>query len=344
MGLYIPIRKIEEEKRLLYGIAAAEEVDRAGEIFDYATSKPYIEAWSKEQAAKSGGQNHGNVRAMHGDVSAGLIVRPIDFDDEKKTVNVCIKVVDDGEWKKVLAGVYTGLSFGGRALRCWQDGDAMRYTLQPQELSLADRPCVPSASIIEVVKADGSIRKMKVKGRNTMENEVKKMDLAEFGALISDVNAGLADDENVPEKLKEGVANLAAIIAECTDAAEAAPDEEAKGETETEKDAAGDAEEKPEEKRSEEDVAKLVQAAVEEAIKPMTEQVKKLETSLAEKASEAKLLRDKVEKMEKAAAAPRVVLKTDGLKLRKTDANNAPTDDALARIKEQHSGQRSWAY
>ena len=82
--LYIPIRKIEEERRLVYGIAAAEEVDRAGEIFDYESSKPYIETWSAQQAKESGGANYGNVRAMHGDVSAGKIVRPIDFDDEDR--------------------------------------------------------------------------------------------------------------------------------------------------------------------------------------------------------------------------------------------------------------------
>ena len=332
--LYIPIRKIEEERRLVYGIAAAEEVDRAGEIFDYESSKPYIETWSAQQAKESGGANYGNVRAMHGDVSAGKIVHPIDFDDESKTVNVCIKVVDDDEWRKVLEGVYTGLSFGGQYVRRWEDGAAMRYTLKPQELSLADRPCVPSASIVEVVKSDGGVRNMVLKGRKTMNENVKKIDLAEFGALISDINAGIADDENVPENLKTCVANLAAAIAECTDGGEPEP--------EPDKSEGGDPPKKPDEG----DVAKAVQAAVAEALKPVAASVQKMEAALAAKEKEAAALKEQVEKLAKAAAPARVVLKTDGLKLKK-DAPVDPAaagDAALEQIKAQHGAQRSWAY
>lgn len=338
--LYIPIRKIEEERRLVYGIAAAEEVDRAGEIFDYESSKPYIETWSAQQAKESGGANYGNVRAMHGDVSAGKIVRPIDFDDESKTVNVCIKVVDDGEWRKVLEGVYTGLSFGGQYVRRWEDGAAMRYTLKPQELSLADRPCVPSASIVEVVKSDGGVRNMVLKGRKTMNENVKKIDLAEFGALISDINAGIADDENVPENLKTCVANLAAAIAECTDGGEPAPEPDKSAEPE--KSEGGDPPKKPDEG----DVAKAVQAAVAEALKPVAASVQKMEAALAAKDKESAALKEQVEKLAKAAAPARVVLKTDGLKLKK-DApvdSAAAGDAALEQIKAQHGAQRSWAY
>lgn len=340
--LYIPIRKIEEEKRLVYGIAAAEEVDRAGEIFDYVSSKPYIETWSAEQAKESGNANYGNVRAMHGDVSAGKIVRPIEFDDASKTVNVCIKVVDDSEWRKVCEGVYTGLSFGGYYVKRWEDGAATRYTLRPMELSLADRPCVPSASIVEVVKSDGSVRNMVLKGWNDMEDKVKKIDLAEFGALISDINAGLADDENVPEKLKTCVANLAEAIAECTDtAAEPEKADASASADEPEKSEGGD---DPKEAPETNDVAKAVQAAVAEALKPVTASVQKMEAALAAKDKEAAALKEQVEKLAKTAAPTKVVLKTDGLKL-KTDKTDAPpADDALDRIKEQHSAQRSWAY
>ena len=336
--LYIPIRKIEEERRLVYGIAAAEEVDRAGEIFDYESSKPYIETWSAQQAKESGGANYGNVRAMHGDVSAGKIVRPIDFDDESKTVNVCIKVVDDGEWRKVLEGVYTGLSFGGQYVRRWEDGAAMRYTLKPQELSLADRPCVPSASIVEVVKSDGGVRNMVLKGRKTMNENVKKIDLAEFGALISDINAGIADDENVPENLKTCVANLAAAIAECTDGGEPAPEPDKSAEPE--KSEGGDPPKKPDEG----DVAKAVQAAVAEALKPVAASVQKMEVVLAAKDKETAALKEQFEELAKTAAPARVVLKTDGLKLKTDKVDTPPADDALDRIKEQHSAQRSWAY
>ena len=170
-----------------------------------------------------------------------------------------------------------------------------------------------------------------------MEGTVKKIDLAEFGALISDINAGIADDENVPENLKTCVANLAAAIAQCTDGGE--PEPEPDKSAEPEKSEGGDPPKKPDEG----DVAKAVQAAVAEALKPVAASVQKMEAALAAKDKEAAALK---EKLAKAAAPARVVLKTDGLKLKK-DAPVDPAavgDAALEQIKAQHGAQRSWAY
>ena len=71
-----------------------------------------------------------------------------------------------------------------------------------------------------------------------------------------------------------------------------------------------------------------------------------MEAALAAKDKEAAALKEQVEKLAKAAAPARIVLKTDGLKLKK----DAPVDSAAARdaaleqIKAQHGAQRSWAY
>ena len=87
-----------------------------------------------------------------------------------------------------------------------------------------------------------------------------------------------------------------------------------------------------------------MQAAVAEALKPVAASVQKMEAALAAKDKEAAALKDQVEKLAKTTAPARVVLKTDGLKL-KTDKPDTPSaDDALDRIKEQHGAQRSWAY
>ena len=40
MRLFVPIRKVDEEQRLVYGLATEEVVDKSDEIMDYATSKP----------------------------------------------------------------------------------------------------------------------------------------------------------------------------------------------------------------------------------------------------------------------------------------------------------------
>jgi len=155
LRMFIPITKVVEEKRLVYGVATAELPDRSGEICDYATSKPYFQAWSGEIEKASGGKSLGNVRAMHGNVAAGKVTE-INFDDAAKRIEVAAKIVDDDEWKKVMEGVYTGFSQGGRYVRRWRDdgdGNLTRYTAEPSEISIVDLPCLPDATF-SVIKMD----------------------------------------------------------------------------------------------------------------------------------------------------------------------------------------------
>jgi hypothetical protein len=155
--LFIPITKVDVERRLVYGTVAEEVPDKANEIMDYASARPEFEAWSAEIARASDGKSVGNLRAMHGRVAAGKL-ESLAFDDEAKKIECCGKVVDDAEWNKVLEGVYTGFSMGGKYLKRWQDADnpaLVRYTPQPAEVSLVDNPCIPTATF-EVIKEDGT--------------------------------------------------------------------------------------------------------------------------------------------------------------------------------------------
>ena len=178
--LFFPITKIDEERRLIYGCASSEEVDNANEIFDYEGSKPYIQAWSDSYLKKTtdAGQepSAGNLRSMHKAVSAGKLENVI-FDDAGKKVDVIAKVTDDAEWYKCLTGTYTGFSFGGKPVgKKWIDTAkaAMRYIINPNELSLADSPCVPSAIFYEVLKCDGTTEtrqhKAATRGGETLKN------------------------------------------------------------------------------------------------------------------------------------------------------------------------------
>jgi hypothetical protein len=152
LDLFLPLLKVDLDRRLVSGVATAETPDRAGEIFDYASSKPYFQQWSAEALAASGGKSLGAVRAMHGPVAAGKLT-DIAFDDDAKEIMVAAKIVDDDEWRKVQEGVYTGFSQGGRYVKRWPDDETglTRYTAEPHEISLVDLPCVPSATF-EVVK------------------------------------------------------------------------------------------------------------------------------------------------------------------------------------------------
>ena len=154
----------------LNAVGADETPDIDDEIFDYKTSKPYVEAWSDTSAetTKSAGQavSYGNVRAQHGAAgaqnAAGTICEPIEFNDSKKRVSLRIKVVDSDAITKVQEGVYRGVSIKGRLVgKKWRDGKYYRYTVDPVEFSLVDKPANPSATIT-IVKADGTTEIMKV--------------------------------------------------------------------------------------------------------------------------------------------------------------------------------------
>jgi hypothetical protein len=152
--MFIPITKVDAAQRLVYGVAAAEVEDRAGEICDYATTKPLYEKWSAEIAKSTRGKSCGNLRPMHGPVAAGKVTA-ITFNDADKQIEICAKVVDDAEWTKVVEGVYTGFSQGGAYERRWTDAAGLtRYTARPSEISLVDLPCLPQ-STFELIKATG---------------------------------------------------------------------------------------------------------------------------------------------------------------------------------------------
>jgi hypothetical protein len=194
LQLFARLAKVDVEKRQVTGVIASETPDAANEIFDYDTSKPNFEKWSGTVAKLSGGKSVGNVRAMHSNVAAGAL-SDIVFDDVAKTIAVTADIVDDNEWNKVLKGVYTGFSIGGKYVKKWADktiAKAKRYTADPNEVSIVDIGCNPDATFT-MVKADG------------METQVKFED-TEHGIVSK-----LADPETSAEEKIELVQKLAAM-------------------------------------------------------------------------------------------------------------------------------------
>lgn len=161
--LTLPLIKIDEERRLVFARAGHEIKDKAGEIMDYATAKPQFKAWSDSYAARTNGLSKGNVRAMHNKQHASGKVVDLNFNDEDQAIDVCMKIVDDGDWQKCLDGVYTGVSVGGGYGRKWKDGSG-RYTPVVRELSLVDDPCIPTAVFAELVKINGDVEQLQLRG------------------------------------------------------------------------------------------------------------------------------------------------------------------------------------
>jgi hypothetical protein len=171
LKLFAQLAKIDEARREVWGVATAEVVDKEGEIFDYATSKPYFEAWSAEIAKATDGKSLGNVREMHANSAVGKLVS-IEFDDELKQVNIGARIVDDAAWQKCAQGVYTGFSIGGTYMKTWEDGQFVRFTANPSEISVVDNPCVPTAHFT-AVKTDGTFEVRKFKALSSQHSAVK---------------------------------------------------------------------------------------------------------------------------------------------------------------------------
>ena len=219
LDLFLPLAKVDLDRRLVTGVATAETPDRSGEIFDYASSKPYFEKWSAEAAAASGGKSFGAVRAMHTPIAAGKLT-DIAFDDNAKRITVVAKIVDDDEWRKVQEGVYTGFSQGGRYVKRWADPDSglTRYTADPHEISLVDLPCVRDATF-DVVK-DGMVERRSFASRPEAsdsadgdvdaDDEDLDADKGEFSAAQreKDAEEGVAmPDGSYPIRSAKDVAN-----------------------------------------------------------------------------------------------------------------------------------------
>jgi hypothetical protein len=154
LNIFAQIAKIDESKHEVWGLATAEVVDKEGEIFDYESSKPYFKNWSDEIAKATDGKSLGNVREMHAPSAVGKLVA-IAFDDDLKQIRVGARIVDAVAWQKCMLGVYTGFSIGGAYVRSWKDGEYLRFTANPVEISVVDNPCVPGAHFT-AVKADGT--------------------------------------------------------------------------------------------------------------------------------------------------------------------------------------------
>ncbi len=200
MEVFAQLTKVDEEKRLVYGRAVDESPDRSGEVFDYVTSKPYFEQWSAETKEATDGKSHGNLRAMHGKVAAGRLV-DMQFNDRDRAIDVVAHVVDNNEWEKVLTGCYTGFSIGGSYVKKWDDAATKsddgspfkRYTAAPNELSLVDRPCIPTAKFLNIQKADGTYEQVEFHPAYTIDDiEIKAREICKAEDL--DPDAGISGD------------------------------------------------------------------------------------------------------------------------------------------------------
>ena len=212
VNLFAQIAKIDESKHEVWGIATAEVIDKEGEIFDYDSSKPYFKKWSDEIAKATDGKSLGNVREMHAPSAVGKLVA-IDFDDDLKQVRVGARIVDSTAWQKCMQGVYTGFSIGGAYVKAWKDGEYVRFTAKPVEISVVDNPCVPGAHFT-AVKADGSfeVRKFNANARALANAHILKIGARHSKETLSHLAAIKACMDQIAQSNQDAAAHMDTLL------------------------------------------------------------------------------------------------------------------------------------
>lgn len=167
---FFALSKVEEQSDgslRVYARGTQEVRDRDNEIMDFASTAPFVKAWSDEVYKDTNGKSYGNIRIMHNPElgAAGVLASPPIFKADEKAIDLVMDIVDKNEINKVKRGVYSGVSMGGKYHGPrWPDPEnpsLLRYTGEPSEWSLVDRPCVPTA-VIQMVKLDGTMELIKM--------------------------------------------------------------------------------------------------------------------------------------------------------------------------------------
>lgn len=198
--IFLPLTKIDEEHRLVYGRATEQVVDSAREVCDVASSVPYFRKWSEGAEKRTGGKSKGNVREMHRPVAAGKV---LDIQYAEKAIDIETFCSDDDVWRKILDGTLSGFSVGGRYVKRWPDPEnpgAWRYTAEPQEISYVDAPSVPTATFT-FIKLDGTSEE-RVLGKAVADPQghLAVAALADLSMATVGQNAIEITNENHPEQ------------------------------------------------------------------------------------------------------------------------------------------------
>lgn len=135
---FVPISKIDEELRMVYGFASTPDLDSDGEIITTGALKKALPGYLQFPT----------LREMHQSKAAGTVKETdLNLDDG---LYIGAKVVADDAWELVKEGVYRGFSVGGHVIR---KNENIIEELDLVEISLVDVPANKEAKI-EVWKRD----------------------------------------------------------------------------------------------------------------------------------------------------------------------------------------------
>lgn len=144
-NVFLPIAKVDAEKRMVWGYASTPALDLDGEIVSLAAVKGALPEYMEWR----------NVREMHQPSAVG-VTKEANIDEKGLYIGAHIR--DDDAWSKCLPdkdghAVYTGFSIGGRKLA--KTGNTITQ-LELVEISIVDRPANPECRIDAVKAAKGA--------------------------------------------------------------------------------------------------------------------------------------------------------------------------------------------
>lgn len=133
---FVPICKIDEDERMVYGFASTPDLDSQGEIVETEALKQALPEYLKFPT----------IREMHQPKAVGT-TKSTEINDNGLFIGA--KIVDDSAWMKVKEGVFRGFSIGGRVKNMV---DNVIKSIDLTEISIVDVPA-NRGSVITVFKA-----------------------------------------------------------------------------------------------------------------------------------------------------------------------------------------------
>lgn len=145
--LFLPISKVDTDKRMVYGYASTATKDLQGEIVTLDAIKAALPDYMQWR----------NIREMH---TASAVGSAVEAHVDEKGLYIGAKIRDNAAWAKCIESakgandqVYRGFSIGGSKLE--KVGDQIN-SLRLTEISLVDRPANPECKI-DFAKGAGDI-------------------------------------------------------------------------------------------------------------------------------------------------------------------------------------------
>lgn len=135
---FIPIQKVDDEQRMVWGYASTPDLDSDGEIIELNAIEKALPEYMKFPT----------IREMHQPKAAG---RTVEATIDNKGLFIGAKIVSDEAWNMVKEGVYAGFSIAGKVVQKLRNRIS---ELKLTEISLVDVPANKSA-VITLWKSEG---------------------------------------------------------------------------------------------------------------------------------------------------------------------------------------------